>query len=271
MLAEYQALNTRLARVAAPLRIANAELCPRTIRDPGFTTHELGDYPELLRPVAQELMGLEPGGIHVRSVRAGTSADDQRIEPGDRVLAVNGDEISAEPLMDAYNRAVLRNGFDSVQPRVRLRPAAGQDFTARIRPQTACDIPARVIHDDAVNGHTDGREVLITSGLMRAVPDDTNLALIVAHEMSHVIAGHNMQSQAIELEADRMALTLLARAGYDVEAAVGYWAEAVHPHGGGDMGESTHPTLQARYENFRTELARIAAVPEGAKLDFATP
>lgn len=255
--------------MAAPLRIDNVALCPVTRRDPGFTTHALSDYPPTLRAVAQEMMGLEPGGLHIRAVRAGTSANAARLEPGDRILAINGDEISADPMMGTYNRAVQRNGYASVQARLRIRTAADRTFTAQIRPATACDIPAKVIHDDdAINGHTDGREVLITSALMRAVPDDTNLALIVAHEMAHVIAGHNLQSQAIELEADRMALVLLARAGYDVEAAVAYWAEAVHPHGGGKAGESTHPTLQARYTNFQTELNRIRNVKAVEDLEF---
>ena len=268
VLDEYQALNARLARVAAPLRTANAELCPRTIRDPGFTTHRLADYPPPLRPVAEEMLGMSADGLHIRAVRPETSAQEQRLEPGDRILSINEAKISSDPSMKTYNRAVIRNGFDSVLSKVRVRTAQGREFVARIQPVTACDIPAKVIHSPEINGHTDGQDVLITSALMRSVPDDTNLALIVAHEMAHVIAGHRVQSQAIELEADRMALVLLARAGYDVEAAVNYWAEAIHPHGGGKPAESTHPATRARYENFRTELARIRKARRAEALGF---
>lgn len=270
VLAEYQQLNARLARVAAPLRKDNAELCERRMRDPGFTTHRLEDYPEPLQPIAQELLGISDAGLYIRAVRPGTSAKTQRLEPGDQILSVNANKISQDPIMKIYNRAVIRNGFDSVLSKVKIRTSEGREFTARIRPDTTCDIPVRVIYSTDVNGHTDGRDVLITSALMRTVPDDTNLALVVAHEMSHVIAGHasQMPTQALELEADRMALVLLARAGYDVAAAVQYWADTVHPHDGGSAAESSHPTTQARYENFAAELARIKRVEDLENLRF---
>jgi len=209
--------------------------------------------------MAESFLGVKPNGIFIRSVRPDTSATKARIEPGDQILAVNANLISSDPVMETYNRAVLRNGFESVLSKVQIRTKAGQEFLARIRPDTACDIPAKVVFSNDINGHTDGREVLITSALMRSVPDDTNLALVIAHEMSHVIAGHfnQAQSQALELEADRMALVLMARGGYDIEAAVGFWERAAHPHEGGNTTQNSHPTTQARYKNFQKELRRI--------------
>jgi len=270
VLAEYKDLNLRLARVAAPLRLANAELCPITQRDPGFTVHRLEDYPKPVRPMAEALLGVKAGGIYVRTVRPGTSAAQARIEPGDQILGVNANPISSGKLMDSYNRAVLRNGFESVLSKVNIRTTDGQEFLARIRPETACDIPAKVVFSNDINGHTDGTDVLITSALMRSVPDDTNLALVIAHEMAHVIAGHAamVPSQDLELEADRMALVLIARAGYDVDAAVAYWDSAVHPHAGGTKYESTHPSTQARYENFRKDLERRKKFNATAILTF---
>ena len=269
VLAEYQELNQRLARVAAPLRLENDTLCPVTRRDPGFSIHKLEDYPKPVRPIAESLLGVKPGGIYVRAVRPETSASKARIEPGDQIMAVNENPISSETLMETYNRAVLRNGFDSVLSKVRIRTKDGQEFIARIRPETACDIPAKVVFSNDINGHTDGRDILITSALMRSVPDDTNLALVIAHEMAHVIAGHFDQAptQALELEADRMALVLMARAGYDIEAAVGYWKSAAHPHEGGSA-KGSHPSTRARYKNFRTELERIRKITDSAKLTF---
>jgi len=270
VLAEYQDLNERLDRVAAPLRLSNTALCPRTIRDPGFSTHRLEDYPAPMRPMAEALLGIQDGGLFVRAVRSNTSAEEQRIEPGDQILAVNENPISSDRLMQTYNRAVLRNGFDSVLSKVRVKTSGGQEYIARIRPDTACDIPAKVISSDNINGHTDGQDVLITSALMRSVKDDTNLALVIAHEMAHVIADHEQQAQSqdLELEADRMALVLMARAGFDIEDAVAYWESAAHPHEGGTSNSSSHPTTQARYENFRKELARIKRAKTIDELTF---
>ena len=259
MLAEYQAYNQRLSRVAAPLRLNNAALCPKTRRDPGFSIHRLEDYPAPVRPMATALLGVREDGLFIRAVRPNTSASKARISPGDEIIAVNENVISDKRHMNTYNRAVLRNGFDSVLSKVKIRTPEGRDYVARIRPDTACDIPAKVVFSTDINGHTDGQEVLMTSALMQSVPDDTKLALVIAHEMAHVIAGHaEMEpSQALELDADRMALVLMARAGYDVEAAVAYWKDAAHPHEGGSEVESSHPTTRARYKNFMDELARI--------------
>jgi len=235
VLEEYQDLNLRLARVAAPLRLKNKSLCPNTRRDPGFTIHKLEDYPEAVRPMAEALLGVKPGGLYVRAVRPNTSAEQARIEAGDQILGVNDNMISAKPLMETYNRAVLRNGFESYLSKVNIRTATGQEYVARIHPDTACDIPVKVIFSN------------------------DNLALVIAHEMAHVIEDHAdmFPTQALELEADRMALVLMARAGYDVEAAVTYWKDAAHPHEGGKKSESTHPTTRQRYKNFSKELRRI--------------
>jgi predicted Zn-dependent protease len=105
---------------------------------------------------------------------------------------------------------------------------------------------------------------------MRSVPDDTNLALVIAHEMAHVIAGHmdEAPTQELELEADRMALVLMARAGYDIEDAVAYWETNEHPHDGGDAAQSSHPSTRARYENFQAELERISKAGDATLLTF---
>ncbi len=270
VLAEYQALNLRLDRVAASLRISNTSLCPNLIRDPGFSIHRLEDYPQSVQSMAKVMLGIKEGGLFIRSVRPNTSAAEQKLTPGDEIMAVNEHEISPDKVMTVYNRAVLQNGFESVLSKVRIQTPEGQEYLARIKPTTACDVQAKVIFSETVNGHTDGEDVLITSALMNAVPDDTNLALVIAHEMGHVIAGHAKmpQSQTLELEADRMALVLMARAGYDVNEAVAYWERAAHPHEGGDSNNSSHPTTRARYENFQAELKRIKKSKSLKTLEF---
>ena len=107
VLIEYQDLNERLARVAAPLRLQNAKLCPHTRRDPGFSIHKWDDYPAPLRPMAEALLGVKPGGIYIRAVRPNTSAADARLEPGDEILAVNGNAINSDPLMGTYNLSLI--------------------------------------------------------------------------------------------------------------------------------------------------------------------
>ena len=143
----------------------------------------------------------------------------------------------------------------------------GEDrLTAAVKPETICDYPANVFFNEKANGHTDGEQIIITSELMKTVPDDINLALIIAHEMAHAISGHQRKEKPLELKADRMALVLMSRAGYDIDSAIRYWGEAAHPHQGYQETSKTHPTITERYENFRREQARIEKLKTAGKI-----
>lgn len=271
LLDEYRRMNDRLDRVSAPLRLANAPLCQKTFRDPGFHAHSLEDYPEELRQVAQRLMGVQPEAIYVRSVRRDSPADEADIQVGDRVLRLNGQAVPGGSTMRRFYSALSRSAFGARDTKLTLRSPEGQDYETRLQPATACDYPTRVFYSQAINGHTDGREIYITSELMRVVPDDVNLALIVAHEMAHAMAGHieETPTRELELEADRMALVLMDRAGYDIDAAIAYWAEAAHPHRKLQDNSESHPAINERYENFRQEQARLNDLKRAGKdLDF---
>lgn len=259
VLSEYQRMNDRLERVSAPLRLANAELCGKTFRDPGFSTHALEDYPERLRDVAKEALALEAGGIYVRRVRPGSPAAQANIEPGDRILSLNGQFIPGGSTMKRFYSALSRGAYGGVKTRLLLRTPSGSEYETSLRPETACAYETHVFYSRDINGHTNGNDVFITSELMRFVEDDNNLALIVAHEMAHGIAAHIEQTPtvALELEADRMALVMMENAGYNIEAAIEYWADAVHPHRDLQDNSDSHPSIRARFDNFKKEQARI--------------
>jgi len=87
-----------------------------------------------------------------------------------------------------------------------------------------------------------------------------NLALIIAHEMAHAIEGHQRKAKGLELKADRMALVMMTRAGYDIDE---------DPHADFQTNSKTHPAIKVRYKNFRTEQARIEKlVAAGKALSF---
>ncbi len=268
VLTEYQALNSRLESVTAPLRLENAALCSVTERDPGFITHRLADYPEALQPIAQAYLGLKEDGIYIRSVRRESPAEQADILPGDRLVKLNGFPVPVSGVaQDRFYDAIARQAFGEVKTRLTLSSPDGTIYETSLRSDTACAVPVSVYYSDEVNGHTDGYEVMITSGLMNSVKDDVNLALIVAHEMAHVIAGHKDQTPTkdLELEADRIALVLMENAGYNIDAAIAYWQEAAHPHRDMQDSSRTHPTIQARYENFDQERSRIRRLQESGK------
>lgn len=267
ILKEHQAYDARLQKVAAPLLKANIELCPHTRRDIGMTVHTLSDYQPTLQPFAEVLMGVS-NSLSIRSIREGSPADIAGLKIGDIIIGVNGAYMPGGFTVQRFFEVATQNAFKGEIAELKIRRGDNR-LDIKVAPETICDYPANVFFNEKVNGHTDGEQIIITSELMKTVPDDVNLALIIAHEMSHAIKGHHRKEKALELQADRMALTMMARAGYDINRAIGYWREAVHPHADYQKSSKTHPSITERYENFRQEQARIEKIKaSGKKLRF---
>lgn len=263
LFAEYQALNNRLDTVTYRLQKANVALCPLTQNSLGITVHTLSDYPDNLQEMAAALLGVDEH-LSVRTVRQGSPAHEAGIMPGTKIKAIEDMDVPKGPESKLFYKAMKNSRFKDAP----ISLSEGEN-TWSITPEKLCAYEANVFYSERVNGHTDGRDVWITSELIRTVPDDVNLTLVVAHEMSHAIAGHITQkpSKALELEADRMALVLMARAGFPIEQAVGYWRDAPHPHDGAES--LTHPTTDERYKNFRDTLIRIdSAKTMGEEISF---
>lgn len=263
ILKEHQAYNTRLQNVAAPLLEANAVLCPRTTRDIGMTVHTLSDYQPSLQPFAEVLIGASDR-LSVRTIRDGSPADSAGLKTGDLIIGINGAYMPGGFTVQRFFEIATQNAFKGKTAELKiLRGETRLDIN--VTPETICDYPANVFFHDKANGHTDGEQIIITSELMKTIPDDVNLALIIAHEMAHAIEGHQRKEKALELKADRMALILMSRADYDIDRAISYWREAVHPHADYQSSSKTHPSISERYENFRKEQSRIKKLEAAGK------
>ena len=266
-LQEHRAYNTRLQKVAAPLLKANHNLCPRTRRDIGMTVHTLSDYQPALQPFAEVLMGVSDR-LSVRTIRADSPASRAGLKTGDVIIGVDGSYMPGGFTVQRFFEVATQKAYKDETAELKI--FRGDDrVDVNVAPETICDYPANVFFSENVNGHTDGEQILITSELMKTVPDDVNLALIIAHELAHAIIGHQRKEKALELKADRMALILMTRAGYDIDRAISYWQNAVHPHADYQTSSKTHPSIPERYENFRTEQARIKKLKaSGQALNF---
>jgi len=149
------------------------------------------------------------------------------------------------------------------------------EVTARQAGVNYCDIPITLIRSNSVNAASYSDEIEVTTGLMEVVRDDLALALIMAHELAHILLKHPDEPTTIdrELEADRGALILLYRAGYDISYVVDIWDRAQiedNTYIGSD--KSSHPSVRKRRENFLTTLDEIIAVldrGEFPRLDLA--
>ena len=245
VLARHQRMNERVARISRALRVANAPLCTDTRLDAGLTTHRLSDYPEPLRPLALRFLPLGDRGRFVRGVVPGSPADESGVRPGDRV-------ITGWPL-DADQALVLDAGPGDEEAY----------FELSAPPDTACRAPVTVVENRTPSASTDGREIRLTTALVEEVGDDGALAFVIAHEMSHILRGHDAPGWRAELEADADALVLMRNAGFDTAEVVANWEAGVDAYRHAQATSLTHPPIDVRLKNLQTALDVLDAKGPG--------
>src|SRR6202021_1247294 len=56
------------------------------------------------------------------------------------------------------------------------------------------EVRCRVMMTSTLESYTIGHTIVISRGLIDVLPDEASLATIIAHELSHVVLGHRMDS-----------------------------------------------------------------------------
>lgn len=209
--ASVEARLDRLARVQAiawPLLVENVGLCherradrfgisignDRTIRSlaDGFTLEQVNAIGYDASPV-------------VLNVSAGSPAALAGIVRGSVPVRVGGTEINGE--MKALNGALA--DFTELREKAKeadrsdaegaselpvlpvvFRQPDGSELEADLAPETVCSIPINVSERDAVNANTGGTSVNMFRGLLTYMQNDDDVAIVVAHEIGHVIGRH---------------------------------------------------------------------------------
>ncbi len=276
-------MQWRLNRVSHPLLVAATAFCPgRTRQVLGFTYANAAGFPEAERAAAAEALGLGER-LQVVDVVPGGPAQRAGLRVGDRLLAVAGRALpaGAEALAAAgrrFDQALAGGG-----PVVVAVEREGRRRRLELRPETACAYPVVLVTGDAVNAFADGRRVGVTTGMLRFVESDRELAVVVAHEIAHNAMGHMKKkvqnyalgtffdilaaaygvdtrgtfgnlgaqsySKAFEGEADYVGLYIMARAGMDVRGTANFWRRmaAVSPGAIQRALAVSHPSTPERY------------------------
>jgi predicted Zn-dependent protease len=210
-----------------------------------------------------------------RSLNAFSQADDIQLgnEAYEQVLA-EAKLVTAGPERDMVVRAMTRLSAVSDD--------AGYEWEVSL------------IDDDAqVNAFAlPGGKMAVYTGLLPVAETETGLAVVMGHEIAHVIARHGTErmtsslgletllsfanigdyaslasagleflvnrpfGRSQESEADEIGLVYMARAGYDPREAVAFWErmEQLSSGGGGPEFLSTHPAHETRVERLKEKL-----------------
>jgi hypothetical protein len=266
--------DARLAVVADRMLAANDRLCRQHMPVTGMVLHSSDQYRGGIAGRA-----FANGSIAVEAVVPGSAADRAGIEAGDGLAAIGGsatDTLVKEgeaPLRDsAYAALAALAGRAEIAIAIRRN---GQERTLRLLAPEGCRALVEILSKDDIGARSDGRVIQVNYGLAAAA-GDSELAVVFAHEMGHLVLEHRRRLEAagvekgffgefgknrrlnrqVELEADRIAVHLLANAGYDPAIAPAFWRTKLGRRaGGGLFRSSTYPSPEARAELAEREIA----------------
>jgi hypothetical protein len=242
--------DRRLAAAADRLLGSNAPLCPAQMPLTGMILHSRDQYQgDWAAPLFAQ------GALAVAQVLPGTAAEIAGLQPGDGITAIAGlPPVSAGTTLREAALTLLSLGWRAGDA-LRLEiTRGGMPRSIVLHPAPGCHAVVEIGTDNTMSARTDGHIVRIPLRLAEAA-SDAEVAVIVAHELAHVILQHRSRLEAAgiekgllgelgrnrrlirqaEEEADRLSVHLLANAGYDPASAPAFWRSPLGRRVGGGL------------------------------------
>lgn len=282
-LAAVRAADARLVNVAHRLQSANVALCPKVQALPGFVVQARSQYAAADRARVGLQLGLGDTPV-VAAVAAGSGAARAGLAVGDTIVAVDG---SATPTANAAARydqiaateAQIDVAFSDRLATLRIA-RAGSTREIVVAGNLGCASRVQLIPGSrALNSAADGTYVQITGGMIDFAATDDALAVVTAHELAHNILGHRdrldaeqvsrglfaglgrdgARLRAVEDEADRLGVWLMAGAGYDIAAAQPFWSSLARRSAPDFLSDGTHAGWRGRIARVVAAVAEVRA------------
>jgi len=283
-------VDLRLATIAHRLVTANVALCRERQPATGAVLHAIDQYDAADRATVRRVFGF-PAPVSVEAVvpgsaAAGALAAGDGVEAvGERAVPAPGDTGGGAGTSATRDAAIaLVAGLPADRP-TRWRLADGRTVTLAASP--GCRAAFEVLLGPGLSASSDGRVVQLGVRFFERYTD-AEIAVVVAHELAHVILRHRVRLEAAgvkwgllaefgrnrrlfrrtEDEADLLGLHLLRNAGYDPASAPAFWRAHGGEVGGGFFRARTHGSAGARARALEAE---IAAVPADAPTPYLPP
>lgn len=278
-LASIGAVDRRVATIGHRLAVASLAWCARTEWRHGLVLLELSDVAAGLRSEALRTFGRDRGP-GIMALAANGPAERAGLRPGDVITGLEDRPLPAPGGASGRERqtwfAALAAAFEDGIARVDIF-RAGAGMTLTVRGERGCATIFQGAPRRSRNASADGVSVNVNVGLIDYVRDDDELAAVMAHEFAHNVLRHRDRLHAAgaardlpgagrnsgavrqtEIEADRLAVYLMERAGYDPEAAVRFWTR-YGPHPLNFLRSRDHPGWRERIRLMASEIAKIRA------------
>lgn len=282
-LTKLRDMDARIVAITHRLAKANADICPDKSPLTGVLMQDIGQYAPEWRGEARSDLGLSEAPT-VTVVVPGSVAARAGVRVGDRILSIDG---KTTPRSDAGAAS-----YHVVETSIALLALELSDGSAQLRverqgkpvdivlpSERACPVNVELVPGKRLSASADGKTVHVSTALATFAGSDDAVAVPIAHEMAHNILRHperldrqgikrgllaplgknRAAIRATEEEADYFAAYMLARAGYDLDAALDFWRRYGTKTDLGIFNDGTHPGKKARLDLARKTVAEIRA------------
>jgi hypothetical protein len=193
--------------------------------------------------IAQAFEFSTEDGCVVIAVGEGGPAELAGLKPGDIIKTINGEEIKGRGDIE----------FEMGKPVQMVVEREGKETAFTMTPEETPYLRIRLKETDKVNAFAKWTGIEFTSGMLGFVENDDELAVIMGHEIAHIVKHHLPKNMAVaamcggiggltgpfsfwvtqalyapysrqtEREADYLGLVYSHQAGYDIEKGVDLW------------------------------------------------
>ena len=278
---ELEVQDLRLARIADEMLVANLRLCRATMPVTGMILHSRDQYPS-----DQPQSGFANGDLAIAAIVAGSVADEAGLVPDDAILAIGDTGVTS--LQTTGSQHLREVAFDLLaqsagQGALQITIARGEEqLIVPLATHEGCRALVEVRIGDTPRARTDGRIIQITYDYMQELSDE-GVAVTLAHELAHVILEHRRRktdvgidnssifrslgrnreiNRVAEIEADRLAIHVLANAGYDPSLAEQFWRDRADGSGGA-ITSFVYPSRSARADLAAREIRLFLPLRRG--------
>jgi hypothetical protein len=199
----------------------------------GLVVHDLTRYERPIRPAISQAFSIKTG-FGVLGIVPGSVAAQAGLRTDDEILAVGNYSVAtatAETGPRSYRRteqfnATIQQVLTYNHDTELLVRRAGTLLRVPILAKYGCGGKMALTSSSTRNAWSDGKHVVVTTGMTDFSRSDDEIAFVIAHEMAHNILGHSRsdgRARGIfgfarikrgEIEADAYAVRLMSNAGY---------------------------------------------------------
>jgi beta-barrel assembly-enhancing protease len=281
-----QRIDARVATIGHRLAVANLAWCSEKQWQWGFIVTDIAALDPSYRGTAIAAFGAE-AGIGVTALAAGGPAEAAGLQAGDILLRLDGRPLARTEAGARPSESAIAEMLRSIEEAFADRRATlevsrrGHAVSVTVEAVESCSSLFQAVPGDSRRARANGRSVHVTAALVDYAADDAELAAILAHELAHNILRHRLRVEGVargflgigrntgriretEIEADRLSVYLMERAGYEAEGAIRFWRR-FGPHPLNFLRVRDHPDWRDRITLMQTEIAAIVRARQAGR------